>query len=70
MLAIKDSTYAEQYKKSIEKFDRLAPDDIQPGDLVLIKYRKTGGLRLPTMGPFIFKTYRGKNNNHATVISI
>ncbi len=24
-------------KKSIEKLDRLAPDDIQPGDLVLIK---------------------------------
>ena len=38
MLAIKDSTCAEQYnKKSIEKFDRLAPEDIQPGDLVLIK---------------------------------
>ena len=37
MLAIKDSAYAEQYKKSIEKFDRLAPEDIQPGELVHIK---------------------------------
>jgi hypothetical protein len=69
-LVVKDAAYAEQYKKSIQILEKFAPTDIQEGDLVLIKQRKTGGLRLPAMGPFTFKGYRGKHNNHATVISI
>ena len=34
--------------------------DYQPGDLVLLRSRRAGGLRLPAQGPYRFKFYRGR----------
>lgn len=43
----------------MEGREKTAPEHLQEGDLVLIKQRKAGGLRLPLMGPFKFLKYRG-----------
>ena len=69
-LANRDQIYISKYEKSIGGLDKTAPENLEAGDLVLIKQRKAGGLRLPLMGPFRFIQYRGQKRTFATVENV
>ena len=66
----RDQIYISKYEKSVAGISEFAPEGLKEGDLVLIKQRKAGGLRLPLMGPFRFIKYRGQKKAFATVENI
>ena len=55
-LAAQDMQYVQDYARRTV----TEPSQYLPGDLVLLKQRKVGGLRLPTVGPFRFVSFAGK----------
>lgn len=68
LVSEKIGLYDSRTKRYYDMQEPLAPEiEYKNGDLVLLRSRRAGGLKLPAQGPYRFKHYRGRGKLTADI---
>ena len=65
-LALYDSRTKRYYDRTMADVEMV---EYQSGDLVLLRQRRSGGLRLPATGPYRFVRYQSGSKLTATIVN-